>query len=706
MKKTLFLVCGWILGSAVFAADPSFHYLDLSKSANRGVSESFDGADSTVEDLQEKNGFKNIPVGIQTFRGIPFQILDGTKNNGHAFVVLKGRRKPDFPEAVSISADHLKAAELFFLHTCRWGGTAPDIKVAEYDVVYDDGQVLVIPLHVGVELTNFWYANDTASSFVAWWQKYKSAEMSVNLFPWKNPRPGIGIQTILFKSLSKMPVPILFAVTVSDQEVPISAVSPKPEKTFQTDTSKWIPLTSGFSSLSGTALDMGALLDAPAGKHGKLKADGEKIQFEDGTEARFWGTRLGKSWTAMSPAALIAMTDQLASLGCNLVQIEGPSPQSPAAVNLSACMDALKAKGIYVVFEGDAKLLPESILNDSSVLSSDFFTSAQAQWNIPATSQVPFGFQDDPMVLHPEESLPAHLASDRALGRPYQARWEAGWPGEYLAEVPLLMSAYASFENWQASLGMTWEDNSQENSLEVNQDFLQKPVLRALWPTAALAYLRGDLKAGKLFVVKSESEPADITLCLKSLAHQSGFNPASQTIKTDMAADLKTKIQTAQKSFTTDTGQISWQGNVGVVKIESPRFQALIGFLSHRKFNNTVWNVETPNLFASLSIISLNRKAINVSDHLLVTGVTRMENTGMIYNQTKTKLLEKGKGPILVEPLEARIVLYRFKKDPGLKVRALDINGKALSGKLPIKWVKNNLVVSWIPSAFYFEILK
>jgi hypothetical protein len=160
------------------------------------------------------------------------------------------------------------------------------------------------------------------------------------------------------------------------------------------------------------------------------------------------------------------------------------------------------------------------------------------------------------------------------------------------------------------------------------------------------------------------------------------------------------------QSFTTDDKQINWQGNSGVVHIESARFQAFIGFLENRKLNNPAWSVETPNLFASLCAISLTEAPLSTSTHLLVSGVTRMENTGMIYNEIKTKLLDKGKIPVLVEPLTAKITLKRIRKDPKLKVRGLDANGKAVETKIPSRWSKNYWIISWVPSVYYLEIYR
>ncbi len=689
------------------------HFIDLSKAANRGLAESFDEAFSGIKDLQEKNGLKDMPVGPQTFRGIPFQVIDPTKNQGRSFVVLKGRRKPDFPDGVSIPTGNLKTSYLYFLHTCRWGGTAQNITVAEYDIVYDDGQVTVIPLRVGVEFTNFFGADDTASSFLAWWHKYKNTEMGVNLFPWKNPRPDQVIQSILFKSRGNMPVPLLFAITASDKELPVSPDSPKPEKTFQTDTSEWIPFESSDASPVSTAIDMSFLLDAPAGKHGKVKVDGGKLVFEDGTPARFWGMKFNNKNDSI-PGLVVSVAPVLLPIyGINLISFDPPSVNE-VKPSLKDIVESNKAKGIYVELDcNDKWVISNGVCGDPAVVPKSIWVSGQVVQNGPMVKvQVPFNFDNKPMVLYPEQSFPGHLNQQRILGTPFLAAWFKGWPNEYLAESSLLMAAYGSFENWAGCLNIeppsdnegikfSFFGSDHENEKEAkDQPVINQSPLDEQSPVAALAYLRGDIKEGRVYVLDKDGSP------LKALAHKSGFQPENGKFKTDAGGLLKAKVNEKTKSFVSDTGQISWQGNVGVVKVESPRFQALIGFLSHRKFNNAYWAVETPNPFASLSVISLNKENISLSDHLLVTGVTRMENTGQIYNAAKTKLISPGMAPILVEPLSAKFVLYRPKADPKLKVRALDVNGQPIKTRVSAKWVKNSLVFSWIPSAFYLEIFK
>ncbi|HJT25161.1 MAG TPA: hypothetical protein VJ873_11345, partial [bacterium] len=574
-----------LLAAGMSPAQAGLSFVDLSKAADMGPSQSFDQTVPGGEDLKEKEGFVHIPQGPQTFRGIPFLMLEAPTNQGRSFVVLKGRRKGNFPEAVALNAGGIKAGNLYFLHSCRWGGTSSNITVAEYDVIYSDGQVEVVPLKVGVELTNFSGSDDTGASYLAWWHKYKNIDMGINLFPWKNPRPDVPIQTILFKSLNKTPVPILFAITASDKELPLSPVSPKPEKTFQTDTTGWIPFDPSAASPAGTAIDMSFLLDAPAGKHGALKADGEKLVFEDGTKARFWGTRLTRDWWNLTDDQLSKVADRLAVYGCNLVAVD---TTATAAVTgrLAELVPLLKAKGIYLDLTGwDKTQVPAGLAADPAVLvRQDLWRTGKAYRNDLSESKPDvLGFQDNPMVLEPENSIPGQLVFGRSLGLPYHVEWRDGWPGEYQAELPFLMTAYGDFEDWTACLGMGVGEADWGSALGTDNDLSNKPALFIQWPSAALAFLRGDVKQGRYYDLEARDPKPELAVALKALSHCSGMNEDNPKFKTDPAGILKAKVQAKFKSLVTDTGQINWQGNVGLFQVSSPRFQAVVGFLGHRK---------------------------------------------------------------------------------------------------------------------------
>lgn len=60
--------------------------------------------------------------------------------------------------------------------------------------------------------------------------------------------------------------------------------------------------------------------DKPAGKHGFLKAEGEKFAFEDGTEARFWGVNFNSGQNFPSHEHSEKVAKRLAKTGVNIVR--------------------------------------------------------------------------------------------------------------------------------------------------------------------------------------------------------------------------------------------------------------------------------------------------------------------------------------------------------------------------------------------------
>lgn len=120
-----------------------------------------------------------------------------------------------------------------------------------------------------------------------------------------------------------------------------------------------------------TAMDMGPrILDRPAGKHGRLVAEADRLVFEDGVSPRFWGVGLtfsSKTKTLFPPdkndAKKIVL--KLAQYGFNHVRfigLDGSAPQiidtwlrtgkvdCPTLDKLDYFIDLLRKEGIYYSF--------------------------------------------------------------------------------------------------------------------------------------------------------------------------------------------------------------------------------------------------------------------------------------------------------------------------------------------------------------------
>ena len=60
--------------------------------------------------------------------------------------------------------------------------------------------------------------------------------------------------------------------------------------------------------------------EKPAGKHGFLQVKGDRFLFEDGTEARFWGTCLNSAQNFPSHEHSSKVANRLAKVGINMVR--------------------------------------------------------------------------------------------------------------------------------------------------------------------------------------------------------------------------------------------------------------------------------------------------------------------------------------------------------------------------------------------------
>lgn len=124
-------------------------------------------------------------------------------------------------------------------------------------------------------------------------------------------------------------------------------------------------------SLSGdqAPVNLSFLLDAPAGQHGFLGIKDQRLVFEDGTEARFWGTALIGSACFPSPEQAPVTAGRLARFGVNLVRLhhldadwaepnlfadsDQPAFFNPEALDrLDYFLYQLENRGIYVWLGG------------------------------------------------------------------------------------------------------------------------------------------------------------------------------------------------------------------------------------------------------------------------------------------------------------------------------------------------------------------
>ncbi|NLF71440.1 MAG: hypothetical protein GX575_20600 [Candidatus Anammoximicrobium sp.] len=159
--------------------------------------------------------FTGLGVGRQTAAGVPFQIVDPARNQGRGLVVLHSPRAPRhiaWPTEVRIPVG-AAGKRLFFLGNVHgWSsqdrGTGPWDAVAEYEVVYADGQRQTVPLITGRTIDE-WTAEPEADD----------VQVGLRGSPWHLNVLGVELRDVpvaevVFRDLGTPAAPVLAAVTL------------------------------------------------------------------------------------------------------------------------------------------------------------------------------------------------------------------------------------------------------------------------------------------------------------------------------------------------------------------------------------------------------------------------------------------------------------------------------------------------------------
>ncbi|HEX6972644.1 MAG TPA: beta-galactosidase [Limnochordia bacterium] len=297
------------------------------------------------------------------------------------------------------------------------------------------------------------------------------------------------------------------------------------------------------------------------------------------------------------------------------------------------------------------------------------FIDRHAYWDHP---QGGYGwnvsFNNNAAVHNPEGSIVSSLARAQVAGMPFTvSEWQHAWPNEFVAEGPLTIAAYALLQGWDALMQFEFAGATWGNRIEGNFDIGNKPHVFGLWPAVALMFHRGDVSEAEreyTFPVPAERVwsggsydviPAGLPLVSRvalDLGSEQGAPP-------DLRA-AEAHIDRERMLYTSDTGELRWDGEVGVLVVDTPGTQGAVGFLGERDAPLTLTDVrievETP--FAAVIVSALeDGKRIGEAKRLLLTAVARAENSGTVYNPTRTRLIDPGTAPILMEPVVARILL-------------------------------------------------
>jgi len=285
--------------------------------------------------------------------------------------------------------------------------------------------------------------------------------------------------------------------------------------------------------------------------------------------------------------------------------------------------------------------------------------------------------------------------------RPFMlSEWIHVFPNEWGVEGPAIIGAYGmGLQGWDVSyMFQNADDGSFSRSLGSAWDVTVPQVL-GVFPAVARQVLRGDVKESDVVAARrvhvpsldaerlgfedkvgqqhdvktfdSDKVPARVLAVARSVIE------FTDTYRDTSSFDLRRYEQKGVLKST--TGQLRWAPGKkkldGHFTIDTAATKAVVGFAAGKAAALGDVTIEPRSPFAAIYVTALGQhEDLRSAKALLVVAVARARNTGMRLSDDGSRLLEKGRGPVLMEPVQATITLRRTGKP---KVILLDHDGLA-----------------------------
>jgi len=293
--------------------------------------------------------------------------------------------------------------------------------------------------------------------------------------------------------------------------------------------------------------------------------------------------------------------------------------------------------------------------------------------------------------------------------RPFMlSEWIHVFPSEWGVEGPAIIGAYAmGLQGWDVSYLFQNGDNATFSQKLGNEWDVMVPQILGVFPAVSRQVLRGDVRQADVVAVRNVHVPSlfegklgfDDTVAqgyddkeldsskvsARTLAVARCVVNFTSDWRETPAFDLKPYLENG--FVVSATRQLRWQESAqnpgGFFTMNTPGTKAVVGFAEGEVCVLGEATITPQSKFAAIYLTALDQGgSIAGSKNLLVTALARARNTGMKFGLAGNELLEKGVGPMRLEPVKATIAL------PGRvvqQVNLLDHNGARTGKALPVK---------------------
>ena len=322
-------------------------------------------------------------------------------------------------------------------------------------------------------------------------------------------------------------------------------------------------------------------------------------------------------------------------------------------------------------------------------------------------------------------NLVIEKAWEQVLGLPMTiSEWNTCLPNEYSLEGTGLMAAYGLLQGWDASLQFGYFSADWPKGLgDGSFDLLGNPPQMLQFPAASVMWLRQDVKEAELVAesVYDAESVFDLTEDRKplplaaALVGKVGYRFVEKN-RLPYVKDINAYWDAGNLVAHSITGELTWDAKQGFVEIDTPRTQAVIGFLSSAKHALKSSTIDSNSRFGAIYVTAVDGYApIDNARHLLITAVGPARNSGMEYEKTEQssrrgaplwRLKTRGAPPALLQAITGELRI-RCAQPESFKAWTLDAVGNHVA-EVPLQVRGNQIVLSLRPDdeSVYYELSK
>ncbi|QDU56362.1 hypothetical protein Pan181_25710 [Aeoliella mucimassa] len=156
------------------------------------------------------------------------------------------------------------------------------------------------------------------------------------------------------------------------------------------------------------------------------------------------------------------------------------------------------------------------------------------------------------------------------------------------------------------------------------------------------------------------------------------------------------------KTIRSTTGELVWRYGERIVEVRSPKTQGVIGFAENQVIRLPSVAVKTSTPFVSLLFTPLDNAELKDSKHILITAMAREKQTGSEFNDDWSQLINEGRPPLLMEPVQSLVLIAG---DKPKSVRPVDLYGVPRDELLPVN-ENGTFKIDGTWRTYYYEVIR